>query len=60
MSSHGGQAYTNPIVLSVRQWLSRKSGFKLWHIQNDVLDLNRLQTRNLVFDSYIFVPGIVL
>ena len=57
VKSQGGQAWTNPIVLSVWQWFSRKSGFKLWHIQNGVFDLVRLQTRNIVFVSWIFVPG---
>ena len=45
---------------SVRQWFSWKSGFKLWHIQNGVFDLDRLQTRNLGFVSCIFVLGNVL
>ena len=49
-------------AFSVRQWFSRKSGFKLWNIQNGVSDLDRLQTiaRNFVFVSNIFVPGNVL
>ena len=33
---------------------------EVWHIQNGIFDLDRLQTRNFVFVSYIFVPGNVL
>jgi len=39
VESHGSQA-----CLSVRQWFLRKSGFKLWHIQNSIFDLDRHHT----------------
>ena len=41
----------------MRQCFLQKSGFKLWHIQNGVFDLDSLQTRSFVFVSYNFVPG---
>ena len=64
-----GQNFSSQVLSRHTFRISRKKGsdfflsqghFKLWHIQNGIFDLDRLQTRNLVFVSYIFVPGNVL
>jgi len=54
VESHGSQAWTNPIILSVSQWFSRGSGFKLWHIQNGVFDILIATRHKILWFSLTF------